>query len=666
MGRIAVGTSVGLSAYLLFTLELLVARHLLPRFGGAAAVWLACLVFFQLLLLAGYSWSAWLARRSARAQRLHLGVLALGLLALGAQAAFWGLPLLAPWGAPSSPGTLDVLAHLSAAAGLPFLALAATAPLLQVWEARRGEEAPWRLYALSNAGALAALLTYPLAIEPALGLKRQALAWSLLFALDLGLLAWATLKRAGAPIAAAASQPGAPGAWRRWLLLSAGGSFTLAAVTNFQTHDLLPAPLLWALPLAVYLVSFIVTFEHERWYHRGASVALVAVGILAVTWCMERDTHTLWVRSGAFAIFQLGVCLICHGELYAARPPPSQAGGYYLWIGLGGALGTLVVSGLFPLVATDYWEFPTLVAGAALGALPLLPRRAVVRAAGGSALALVAVGFLATWLERRRGHVHSERDFLGVVRVGREIDSWVLLHGGTVHGRQMLDPKLALLPAEYYGHETGLGQAVKAMRERRQGPLTGAVLGLGVGTSAALFEAGDAVTFYELDPKVAELAKGKGGWFSYLSSARAGWSIELGDARARLAAAPPARPIDVLAVDVFSGDAVPMHMLTEEALALYLEHLAPDGVLALHISNRFLRLDRVALAVTRRLGLSAVAYANPRVGLSQGSRWVLVARSRALLPRLEVAPDGAVWTTPDLEVPWTDDRASVLPLIDSP
>lgn len=664
MGRIAVGTSVGLSAFLLFTLELLVARHLLPRFGGAAAVWLACLVFFQLLLLAGYSWSAWLARQGAGAQRLHLGVLGLGLLALGLQAAAWGLPLLAPWGAPPSPGTLDVLAHLAAAAGLPFLALAATAPLLQVWEARRGGQAPWRLYALSNAGALAALLAYPLAIEPALGLRRQALSWSLLFALDVGLLGWATLKRAGGPIAGAAAQPAAAGAWRRWLLLSAAGSFTLAAVTNFQTHDLLPAPLLWALPLAVYLISFIITFEHQRWYHRGASVALVAAGIAAITWCMARDTHTLWVRSAAFAAFELGVCLICHGELYAARPPPSQAGGFYLWIGVGGALGTAVVSGLFPLVATDYWEFPALVAGATVGAIALLPRRSVIRAVGAGALALLALSFGLTWMARRKGHVHSERDFLGVVRVGREVDSWVLLHGGTVHGRQMLDPKLALLPAEYYAHQTGLGQAVKAMRERRQGPLTAAMLGLGVGTSVALFEAGDEVTFYELDPKVVALARGKGGWFSYLSSATASWSVELGDARARLAAAPPARPIDVLGVDVFSGDAVPMHMLTEEALALYLKHLAPDGVVALHISNRFLQLDRVALAVAKRSGLAAVAYQNPPMGVAQGSRWVLVARERDQLPGLDIAPNGYVWTTPDEEVPWTDDLASVLPLIE--
>ena len=661
--RIALGTSVALSAFLLFTVELLVARHILPRFGGAAAVWLTCLVFFQVLLLVGYSWAAWLARRPASAQKLHLAVLGLGVAALAAQAAAWGVPLLAAFAAPVNPGTLDVLAHLGVAAGLPFLALAATAPLIQVWEARRGETAPWRLYALSNAGALAALFAYPLLIEPSLGLRRQAALWAGLFAFDVGLLAWATLKRSGSALAAETSAPGAPGAWRRWLFLSGAGSFALAAVTNFQTHDLLPAPLLWALPLAVYLISFIVTFEHERWYSRLGSVALMAGGIAAITWCMAKDEHTLIIRCLAFAAFELGVCLLCHGELYAARPPPAQAGSYYLWIGLGGALGTAVVSGIFPLVATDYVEFPVLVAGATVGAIVVLPRRTALRAVAAGTLALVALGFALTWTSRRKGHIYSERDFLGVVRVAREVDSWVLLHGGTVHGRQMLDPKLKAEPAEYYAHETGLGQTVRELRERKKGPLTAAMLGLGVGTSVALFKEGDEVVFYELDPKVIALAKGQGGWFSYLTDTKATWRIELGDARARLAAAPPSKPIDVLGVDVFSGDAVPMHMLTEEAMALYLQHLAPGGVIALHISNRFLLLDRVALAVAKRLKLAAIAYQNPHINLAQGSRWVLLARTQDELPRIDIAPEGYTWTEPYKSVPWTDDLASVLPVI---
>jgi hypothetical protein len=661
--RIALGTSVALSAFLLFTLELLVARHILPRFGGAAAVWLTCLVFFQALLLVGYSWAAWLAKRPARAQRLHLLVLASGVVALGVQAAAWGVPLLAALAAPVNPGTVDVLLHLAIASGLPFLALAATAPLIQVWEARRGQEAPWRLYALSNAGALVALFAYPLLIEPTLGLRRQAAVWAGLFTLDVALLAWATLKRSGGATVTEASTPAAAGALRRWLLLSGAGSFVLAAVTNFQTHDLLPAPLLWALPLAIYLVSFIVTFEHERWYSRLGSVALMAAGLMAITWCMARDEHTLVVRSLAFAAFELGACLLCHGELYAARPPPAQAGSYYLWIGVGGGLGTAVVSGLFPLVATDYWEFPALVVGATVGAILVLPRRTALRAVAAGTLALVALGFLLTWTSRRRGHVFSERDFLGVVRVGREVDSWVLLHGGTVHGRQMLDPKLRGEPTEYYARETGLGQTVQQLRERRRGPLTAAMLGLGVGTSVALFGEGDEVVFYELDPKVIDLAKGKGGWFSYLTDSKANWRIELGDARARLAAAPPSKPIDVLGVDVFSGDAVPMHMLTEEAMALYLQHLAPGGVIALHISNRFLLLDRVALAVAKRMKLAAIAYQNPHINLAQGSRWVLVARTQDELPRIDIASEGYTWSEPFKSVPWTDDLASVLPVI---
>lgn len=659
--RAAVGTAVALSAFLLFTLELLAARHVLPRFGGAAAVWLACLVFFQVLLLAGYAWSRVLGSLSQAAQRLHLVVLLLGLAALVAQWWSWGVPLLSPAGAPNEASSLGVLAHLAVAAGLPFLALAATAPLVQAWEAQRGAVAPWRLYALSNLGALVALGTYPFLIEPVVGLRAQAFGWALLFAADVALLCWATLTRSLSPRGGEGPGEGQRQNPLPWLALSAAGAFALAAVTNFQTHDLTPAPLLWALPLAIYLVSFIVTFEHERWYRRDVALLFIAGGLLGVILCMARDEHGLVVRCIAFGAFELGLCLAAHGELYRVRPPPSQLGPYYLWLAAGGALGTVVVTALFPVLTNDYVEFPVLVAGGALAGIALLPSGRLARGLGALCLLGLLVAFAHVWTQRRAGQAFSDRNFFGVLRVEKDDDAWVLIHGGTVHGRQPLDPAIANEPSAYFARETALGQSVKALRERRgAAPLRAAVLGLGIGTSVALFEAGDDVVFYEIDPAVVRLAEGHGGWFGYLKNARAKWRVELGDARTALAASPARQELDLLVVDVFSGDAVPMHLLTEEALALYLQHLKPDGVLALHLSNRFFELDRVALSLAPRLSLRAVAYQNPPSQLAASARWVVLARTEAALPVIEVADGGSTWREAQRPAPWTDDLASVL------
>jgi hypothetical protein len=663
MARWAVGTAVMLSAFLLFTVELLAARHVLPRFGGAASVWLACLVLFQLLLLVGYAWSRLLSEWSARRQRLHLVLLAFGAAALALQAALWGTPLLTPADAVRLGGSLGVLAQLSLSVGAPFLALSATAPLLQAWEARRGAIAPWRLYALSNAGALLALGAYPFLIEPTLGLKAQATLWAAAFGLDLLLLGWATWARADAQPVGEAPAPTPPRTAWGWVALSAAGSFTLAAVTNFQTHDLTPAPLLWALPLAIYLSSFIITFESEGWYRRDVASVLIAIGTLAVTWCMARDQHNFISRCLAFGVFQLGVCLLCHGELYRLRPSTSQLGRYYLWMSAGGALGTMVVGFLFPLVAHDYTEFILLVAFAGAGVVAVTPPRRSTRLASGVAMLLLVAGFIYEWNDRRGGQVFSARNFFGVLRVEKDNDSWVLIHGGTVHGRQLLDPAIAHEPSAYYARETGLGISVDTLRKRRGGALSTEVLGLGIGTSVALFEPGDDVVFYEIDPAVVRLAQGEGGWFEYLKTAKARWRIEVGDARIQLAAADPARRVDLVAVDVFSGDAVPMHLITEEALALYRDRLKDDGLLALHVSNRFFDLDRVALTLAPRLGMSAWVYQNPDHGLAAESRWVVMAKKLELLPQFEALPGGAIWTTARAPAAWTDDLSSMLTVL---
>ena len=697
------------SAFLLFGVQPLVGKFALPWFGGTPAVWTACLLFFQAALLAGYGYAHVVATRLApRSQvRLHLGLVGLTAVVLAARALLEGSPV-APgpeWRPTGVEGlTGQLLAMLTVTIGLPFFVLSTSAPLLQSWFARaRPGVSPYRLYALSNAGSLLALLSYPFLVEPYVPRSGQAWAWGglfLVFVAGCAVCARDVWRQAAQPataeVKAAGEQHGLeaeprPGLGHilAWVLLSACASVLLMATTNQLSQDVAAGPFLWVLPLALYLLSFILTFEYERFYSRRVWAVVLAASVAGVVRGNFEGPHfplgyQLLAYGGALA----AGCMVCHGELYALRPSPRHLSAFYLWVSAGGVLGGILVSLVAPRVADTYVEYPLALMGCCLVAVVVL-----LRPAGNAVLARVgrmlrlfvlmaAVMGLAVMVMDIRSEVRlTARNFFGVVQVLEQYPGdalwyqYSLKHGAINHGFQFIAPERRGLPTAYYTPEGGLGLAIAEHRRVREAVglpagLRIGVLGLGVGTSAALGKAGDTVRFYEINPKVISLARGEGGYFSFLSSATAQVEVVEGDARISLEremerGEPQA--FDVLALDVFSSDSIPLHLLTEEAVKLYLQHLGPHGVLALHVSNVHLDLIPITLAHARAFGLHATLVVNTLQGDALSSTWVILSpdvefswgrtflKTGGTVKRLELAGPP--------RVTWTDERGSVLPVL---
>jgi len=644
-----------LSAFLLFQVQPLAGKELLPWFGGSAALWSACLLFFQAVLFLGYLYAHLLSTRlSPRRQGIvHLALLAVAL-------AFLPIAAGAAWKPPDQSLPVPrILAFLAATLGLPYFLLSANGPLLQRWYTLRSPAAPWRLYALSNAGSLLGLLSYPVLVEPFLSLGAQRALWSfgyVLFAASAAACA-AGLVRANPPLppavfdtcapatspaapprepeAASASGCGAPPprdtgfAWTSLVLtLSLTGSLLMAATTHYLCQHVAVIPLLWILPLALYLVSFIVVFAGDRWYRRSLMVPLLAVATLVAT-----ATLFLGFRIGLPALIAalLGHlfvgCLVLHGEMARLKPAPSRLTGYYLLLSAGGALGTAFVTFLAPALFAGYWEYH--VALAACWGLALIavlrdtratrhPGRANAALAAGMA-SLLALVVTLRWdtLVVMAQTVHAGRNFYGALQViERDADDpgrhrFELTNGGILHGAQFTDPRLRRRPTVYYGPSSGLAAGLRSARETaRAAGGTGALrigcIGLGVGVIAAHTIPGDDLRYYELNPDVEFVARK---YFSFLDGAPGTTEIVLGDARLSLErelAATGPRRFDVFIVDAFTGDAIPAHLLTRECLQLYLAHLAPGGRIMLHISNRYLDLRPLVLGLARDAGLEPI------------------------------------------------------------
>jgi hypothetical protein len=698
------------SAFLLFGVQPLVGRFALPWFGGTPAVWTTCMVFFQGALLAGYAYAhASATRLTLRRQvQVHLGLLSLAVGVLAARALLTGSPVAPgpewrPSGTEEPTGRL--LAMLAVTIGLPFFVLSTSAPLLQSWFSRaRQGLSPYRLYALSNAGSLLSLLSYPFLIEPALSRAAQARAWGvgfLLFAAGCAACAWDVWRRAEAPAPQRATDetggttghPERPGhgSSLAWLGLSACASVLLLATTNQLSRDVAAGPFLWVLPLALYLLTFILAFEHERLYHRAVWVPLLIASVGAVLEANLAGPHCpLAFQLLAYGGALLAGCMVCHGELYRLRPAPRHLSAFYLQVSAGGVLGGVLVGLVAPRVFDSYVEYPLGLAACCLVALaPLLSPSSGEGALGrmGRLLAvfLLAFGVMGmgvSLLDIRREVRMTERNFFGVVQVlehgvgDPDRHRFALKHGTTTHGMQLADPSRRDRPTTYYTPDSGLGLAIAEQRRQRevagQPPgLRMGVLGLGVGTSAALARAGDSVRFYEINPAVIALARGEGGYFSYLRDTPAHVEVVEGDARISLERElerGEAWGFDVLALDVFSSDAIPVHLLTREAVALYRAHLAPHGVLALHISSAHLDLLPVTLAHARAFGMRATLVVTDSRGDTLRSTWMLLgpdadffqgatfSRTAAHVRRLEEAGEPAPIT-------WTDEHHSVLPVL---
>jgi hypothetical protein len=759
------GVTIFLSALLLFQIQPLLSKHILPQFGGSPAVWTICLLFFQTLLLAGYVYAhvshRWLRPRQQALVHITLLVAAAALLLTG----------ILPSGRSGESDGLDpawqILLILAASVGLPYFVLSATGPLLQAWFGRAfAGRSPYRLYALSNAGSLIALLSYPFVFERLFDLPQQARIWSwgfLIFALLCGYIALKLRQRNPPP------QPSPQGGGSRtgdgggavskrprlrakllWLVWPALACIMLMATTNHISADIAATPFLWVMPLALYLVTLIVAFDRPQWYRPTlvAAVTLAAiyaaglvhkegVGRIKVYDCgtpgrlyqlaselmAQRATNVtppqspeFRVNGRAFLMLNLaamfGFCMLCHGQLVLLRPHPQYLTSFYLMIAAGGALGGVFVALLAPLVFNTVFEWElSLFAAGILGVGLLL--RALVNAAFGEvestrrpmesvilsvlavALLLSSAGVLLDLVEflqpRDAGTLHRVRNFFGAIAVRERAEedpvahNYLLRHGAITHGAQFTHPDRRREPTTYFGRASGVGHTIDyyKSRVRPSGGMRIGVVGLGVGTLAAYVDASDEITFYELNPAVAEIAE-NGPWFTFLKDGRERGgqiTVKLGDARLSLQREQQAEQspdYHLLVLDAFSGDSIPMHLLTAEAFEIYLARLSANGAansadglrdetagaIAVHISNRFVDLEPVLRGTAERFGLKWLRIHNKanRAEAIYSADWIILTRNEELMRELTpfARPPSA---RAERSVLWTDKRSSLFDVL---
>ena len=670
--------AVFLGAFLLFQVQPLLGRYILPWFGGGPSVWTSCLLFFQALLLAGYAYAHGVASRLGPRWQglLHLALLTASLLALPVD----------PEGDFQSQAAHDnptgtIMLLLLATAGLPYVILSATSPLLQRWfHWQHPDRSSYRLYALSNAGSLIALLSYPAVLEPLVPVRAQAQLWSWgygVFVLACGWCAWGVSRRPETePPPEVEDEGPPPGAaelgW--WLTLSACGSALLLATTNQMSQEVAVIPFLWVLPLSLYLLSFILCFESDRWYRRTPWAIALAVTVPAA--CVMLATGGMLPLEAQILVFSAALfagCMACHGELAQARPHGRHATKFYLILAVGGALGGLFVAILAPRLFPDYWEYPLSLAAACLLMLYFGIRRGGWALAAGAGvalapppallLALFAVGYTFS-VQAADPHLAANRNFYGVLQVTAEEDAngalRKLTHGRTEHGAQYLDAHRRFLPTTYFGVGTGAELVFREHPARGRRPLRVGVVGLGAGTLAAYGRPGDIFRFYEINPAVVEFARTQ---FSYLSDSPAKSEIVAGDARVRMEEElDQGRPggFDILVVDAFSSGAIPLHLLTGEAGEIYARHMTENGLLAFHITNRFLDLAPVLQGMAARLGMRAIRIdsgPNPKEGVSAAT-WMVLTRNDAFLANPAVMKRAEA-ASPGATLDWTDNFAGL-------
>lgn len=679
------------SAFLLFQVQPLLSKRLLPWFGGSPAVWTTCVLFFQTVLFAGYAYAHasehWLGRRVQTA--LHIVLLAL---------AFALLPILPgdEWKPTDGSRPISsILVVLGSTVGLAYFLLSSTGPLVSAWYNRvLPDRSPYRLYALSNFGSLLALLSYPFVFEPAFEITAQADYWAWgfrVFALLSATSAVIALLSVGSGlqgnVAAAAAQQSPDGnsqgrRWHpAWIALPAFASLAFLATTNFVCQDVAVVPFLWVAPLSLYLLSFIICFDHERWYQRrifaGIFMVLVAVGPLLylVEPNYEYVYELVLFFSGMFC-----VCMICHGELVRLRPPPRHLTAFYLSIAAGGAIGGVFVSVIAPAVFPTYYEWPLAVIGAmVLACGVLLPgsvrhwiyeRRRV-------AWLILVVAFLAAiaviqdYVVGDQNLVWQARNFYGVVTVTETHHEpserhRLLRHGRITHGIQFLADDKRRLPVSYFTPPSGVGQSLSLYADKSN--VRVGITGLGIGTIAAYARPGHTYRFYEINPHIIELAREH---FTYLAECQGKVEIVEGDARLSLEreAQAGSQPFDVLILDAFSGDAVPTHLLTTEAFEIYNRHIVPDGVLLVHVSNRYLDLRGIVRRLAEEHGYEIILvdqgeYEDPVLGPNgvYSTDWLVLSKNRELLAQIDqnVSPLPAKTANSPL---WTDAQTDLFRIL---
>jgi hypothetical protein len=678
--------TIFLSAFLLFLVQPLIGKYILPWFGGSPAVWTTCMLFFQAVLLAGYA-LAHLIDRIARPRAQAVAYLVSSLAAL------LFLPIIpaSDW-QPMDAGdpTARILMLLAATLGLPYLVLASTGPLMQAWFVQlHPTHSPYRLYSLSNLASFLALIAYPLVVEPNLSRPQQATLWSIGFGgyIVLGFIAAATLwRRNPTPVAKPASGGNTRAGKQSsaidkllWLMLPACGTILLLAVTNELTQDVAVIPFLWVGPLGLYLLSFVLAFAGQRWYPRLLFIALLLLALwlmylMIVQGPYGRLMHQIPIYCGGLFVG----CMICHGELYRLRPNPRELTAYYLFIAAGGALGGVFVAIGAPLLFNAFYELPLgfTLCGLLLAVCTWRDRESMDIPVPNLLpvivlIAATAFGVAGVRLKPGVGGIGdvtavlaADRNFYGLLGSYEEAGGGVpyreLRHGRIGHGLQFLDPLKRRWGTGYYSSIGGGGLALKHFRADQ--PRRIGLVGLGIGTLATYGDNRDLLRFYDINPEVERQARE---FFTYLADSKAPIEIVLGDARLSMEREQP-QNYDILVLDAFSGDAIPVHLLTREAFELYRRHLNPGGIIAVHISNRHLDLRPVLFGVAEQFDWNAAHIKNDQES-SQGigpSDWMLLCPDEEFLRRPEIAAAAArAPQERDRIVHWTDDRTNLLQLI---
>jgi spermidine synthase len=658
--------AIFISAFLVFQVQPIISKTILPWFGGSPGVWTTCMLFFQLLLFAGYSYAHVLTKfMSQRSQgAVHFALLLFALFVLPmTPTADWK-----PRGGEDP--TLSILLILLANVGLPYFLLSSTGPLLQAWFAKRVPDgSPYRLYALSNVGSLAALISYPFLVEPALTTSSQGQVWSLafcLFATVCGYLAASQFRLAPTECDAinrvdatvSTSHP----TWKHyltWLALPAFASMLLLATTNHVCQDIAVIPFLWIVPLSLYLLTFIICFDREAWYSRRWCAGAGILSLLVIHGAaFTTSSWSMPVQLLAYFAAMFFTCMVCHGELVRNKPASQYLTAFYLMSSAGGAIGGLTIGLVCPWLFSTYLEMQICMLAAAVIMTGVFlvdaqatwlgdsPSRRVIGVLG-YCFVFIVVGFV-EFGDHDSAVVRSTRNFYGVLQVTESPWGTNLVHGRILHGFQFRHPAFQKLPTTYYGEEAGIGLALTHLREGK--PKRVGAVGLGVGTVATYGKPGDYFRFYEINPTVLEIANND---FSYLKDSAAETEVVLGDARISMERE-SSQQFDVLVLDAFSGDSIPTHLLTKEAFDVYLRHLSADGVIAVHISNKHVNLEPVIRRLGAELHLPCSIVASPdRLPQCMRAKWVLMSKTDTFLAsdtirensrRLETTSEFPLWT----------------------
>ncbi len=744
--KVAFAATIFLSAFLLFQIELIISDYVLPWFGGSAAVWTTTMLVFQTLLFAAYLYAHAISRRlSLRSQReMQYLLIALSLAGILLAALRWPSPVTpgVAWkpGDPDHP-VLRLMSILFVSVGLPFFLLSTTGPLMQAWYLRATHRSPYRLYAISNVGSLLGLLSYPFIVEPLLRLRARGWAWSasyLLFAAGVVICAAATRGATNAAGAVEHSQSESRPSWKPallWILLPACGCVALLAGTSFITLYIASVPLIWVVPMALYLLSFIIAFGKPSWYQPGLFHGLYATGCIGLLLAIA--SADVWFELGACLFLVFVLCMVCHGEVVRLRPSPEHLTTFYLCISGGGALGGIFVGIIAPQLSSRPMEFQaSIIATGALVIITLYrnkhswlykaPQWAVIGGAvvfvafpllaarmsagiassfhqmqyfqvsallcvpvvpmigmfvmkpkegfptvpvAGLLVALVLLlgfGFYRVPWANNGTTVARIRNFYGVLEVQQSPQETVLMHGKTVHGSQWRSPAMRQVPTTYYGTDSGIGQLMLYHPKRNpMSPMRIGVVGMGAGTLAAYGVPGDYIRFYELNPGVDQLVRGKDSWFSFVNDSSAQVDVVLGDGRIslerELREGHP-QNFDVLVLDAFNGDAVPVHLLTEEAIRMYFKHIVPDGVLAAHVSSTTVDLSPVLLASEQQLHLAGIVTNLNDRRSNITSTWIFLSRNPESLRTRGLSRYGQPLDLGRRPVLWTDDYTNIASL----